>query len=644
MSKLSLACFVTDQVGRTGTRIPASVLMKAEETHLGYVAKQNLPRGYPVNLQHDMTRLAGWSSILGHLIDSNMVQVIGVIEVPENSDEWIKLKSIAELYWMDHHLSGNEEFKLELSQKVYPELLCEANTHYYRVESFMAVSENLAARLYPDLFSRSSEYVDKDGLTDYRYLLERLKVIQPGVFLDKDRQILLFAHRFFRRSLSHRNKLNDHFLASFVSSAGASQITSRLRLDPDLVGHPSTLKEVVELEYWYGPKFSDDIESIPAGVTTHKASGYGKVQQGIDKTDFWWKQAEGRRNFEQTESFRTLEVEELTDLPSLGVSDEYFGCRYAHAEYSIDSKVISHFDGAIRGYFTESYLNRIDQNIDRAGKHSDYTKLFRFDGELSVSCWKRLLNDYFKGNILIPEYFENNDNICTSYDSGKSELKLVAEEEPHNDAIDTDPLCAFIQIKQGHLVEKLDVVGKYMSIRDGLYSVKVIETGSAAVYKLLCAHISLESFASLYCQDKRLQVVPLQFGPSSDFPNYMYQFVEKFAEALAQDVSDLGLSSIAVSITWSLEEHLISLSLRGPSISLIELLRKLFTVVDPTKPASHWIEGLAEMVSAMTDSRICSPKLYGVSDGVLGFDRKGQNIEITFPPELAHILTEDGPA
>lgn len=80
------------------------------------------------------------------------------------------------------------------------------------------------------------------------------------------------------------------------------------------------------------------------------------------------------------------------------------------------------------------------------------------------------------------------------------------------------------------------------------------------------------------------------------------------------------------------------------SISLLELLRKLFTVVDPTMPASHWIEVLAEMVSAMTDSRTCSPKLYGVSDGILSFDREGQNVEVTFPPELAHIFTENRPA
>lgn len=63
-----------------------------------------------------------------------------------------------------------------------------------------------------------------------------MKQIQPGVFYDPQRDLVLFAHRFFRRSLSHRNKLNDYFLLSFHSTAtelGAT-VTSRLRLDPDV--------------------------------------------------------------------------------------------------------------------------------------------------------------------------------------------------------------------------------------------------------------------------------------------------------------------------------------------------------------------------------------------------------------------------
>jgi hypothetical protein len=80
------------------------------------------------------------------------------------------------------------------------------------------------------------------------------------------------------------------------------------------------------------------------------------------------------------------------------------GCRYAHAEFSADEAAITHFDGAVRAHAWEPYLERIETSIDRAGKHADYTKVFRFDGTLAIPHWKRLLSDFFRGNKLIPEY------------------------------------------------------------------------------------------------------------------------------------------------------------------------------------------------------------------------------------------------
>jgi len=297
---------------------------------------------------------------------------------------------------------------------------------------------------------------------------------------------VLFAHRYFRRSLSHRNKLNEYFLTSFANAASNEKARPRLRLDPDLVGHPADLKELVECEYWHGPLYSDDIESIPSGVTVHKASGRTRAFEGVDKTQVWWKSPETRASDEGAKNFRTLEIEELMDLPAAGLPGDRYGCRYAHAEYSMNDKFITHFDGAIRAYPAEPYLTRIDLNIDHAGKYSEYTKLFRFDGELAIDSWKRLLSDYFRGNPLIPEYL----GASPEEFSDEWADERAVEPQPAKSAaadVSADPvlaseeaLCAFIHLRPGRLLKDFDLVCGRVSLPGGKHTVPIMETGIGA--------------------------------------------------------------------------------------------------------------------------------------------------------------------
>lgn len=648
MAKRSLAIFNTDQVNRAKMYVSASALMEAEESHLAYVIKQNLPRGLPVNFQHDMHRLIGWSSTVGHLIDGSMVRVVGIIVEPETEAEWAQLRVIGEHFWEDHHTAETDLLRMELAQRVAPELLGEASTEFLRIETFVAARKDLAANLYPELFAATSEHVDKDGLTDFRYLIQRLKVVGPGIFLDEGRQLVLFAHRYFRRSLSHRNKLNEYFLSSFANAAKNEKVRPRLRLDPDLVGHPGDLKELLELEYWHGPLYSDDIASIPSGVTVHKASERTREFEGVDKTQIWWKSPEARSGDEGAKNFRTLEIEELMDLPAAGLPGDRYGCRYAHAEYSMDGKSITHFDAAIRAYPTELYLTRIDLNIDRAGKHSEYTKLFRFDGELEIDSWKRLLSDYFRGNPLIPEYLGASPEEFT--DQGTAEMAVeppptgsaAADVPSDSGLVSEEALCAFIHLCPGRLLKDFDLVLRCVSLPDGKHTVPIMETGIGAVDEMLRARLSLASIASLRIPDERLQLPRLLFGPSEGFPGTMHQQVQDLAGTLTKDVSELGIKSIALSLTWPHGDILTTLSMRGPSEPLLALLSRIFFIVDVTKPASDWIEALSSTIKELSQSPKRSCQLDGVLDGILSFGRREADGKVMFPPELAKELIEKG--
>jgi hypothetical protein len=64
-----------------------------------------------------------------------------------------------------------------------------------------------------------------------------------------------------------------------------------------------------------------------------------------------------------------------------------------------------HLDGAVRLYDEERMLARLEQNVYQAGRHSDYTKLWRIDGAISVAGWKSVITQYFRDNWLVGEYF-----------------------------------------------------------------------------------------------------------------------------------------------------------------------------------------------------------------------------------------------
>ncbi len=351
--KYALKTFYTDQVDRHGTCIPAAELMKGEERAWHGPREGGLMPGSPSYIQHDLHRPFGWNEVLGCLVDGPTVRIIGMLNMVETDAEKADLAKRAAEFWHYHHHDGKKSLRDELSKRVAPSSL-EAAT-YHQLEAYAVARSGLAAEIYPELFELNSDLVDKDGLTDYRALLTRMKYLQPGVFLDQERGLVLFAHRFFRRSLSHLNKLNDYFLTSFNLAAKETSLTPRLRLDPDLLGHAETVLYFMEREYWHGPKFSDDVVSIAPGSSEHKASERVRYFEGIDKTQFWWKKPEARFQGENEVGYRTFEVEELIENVSGGLLQDYYGCRYAHAEFSPAVAAITHFDGAIRAYPAEAY-------------------------------------------------------------------------------------------------------------------------------------------------------------------------------------------------------------------------------------------------------------------------------------------------
>jgi hypothetical protein len=370
-----LGIFLSDSINLYGSRFTVGAIVDLLE--------KNRLVGNPSILGHDMQRPIGWSYPLAVHIEPGLTRLLGVSQTIETDEEAKNLHRHLNQFIYQKAVTDHRDEIEQLKIIIAEHLKGNEKIHAYR-EAVTFVEPDLARRVFPYVFSK----IDKDGLVP----LNILSSVGPGVFRIKD--LILFAHPFFRRSCSRLNTLNTAFLRYFQLMA-EQNFSARIALDTDSVGLASTYHETEELEYWWGPKFSDDLLSIPAGVTHHENSEPARSIHGIKSSEFSWQPRDGQHIFE---------AEELLDVSALAVPSDNFNCRYVHAIVQEDTGHIEHLDGAIRGYSKQQMLDRLVKDIAHSGRHTRYSKLWRIDGAIPVSQWKRLLSDYFRDNHLIGEY------------------------------------------------------------------------------------------------------------------------------------------------------------------------------------------------------------------------------------------------
>lgn len=377
-----IAVMQTDGVTRDGHRSTWQTLF--------HTLFDNWHLGVPMLFSHDIHRPIGWSRPFGLHLEPGMARLVASTTISVGDEEELR-----ENY--QHYINATNwkqvgPHKDELRTRLGHVLV--GNECFRGLETAACVSPDLARRAFPDLFN-----IDKDGLVP----LSELEVVAPGIFGTKDDSLVVFAHPYFRRNLSRLNAFNSDLLAT-LSEVPNQQAKVRVRLDPDAVGLRSELRQRIELEYWRGPKFSDDLTQIPPGVTEHKASETDRLFHQIDRTEFWWSE-----RGDNDRCLKVFEAEELREERTFGDGEEQYGCRYVHSIVDLESGVIEHLDGAIRGYTPEQYIEeRLALDIAHAGRKSHYTKLWRIDGTIDLGLWKLLIHHHFRNNPLVAEYFGQN--------------------------------------------------------------------------------------------------------------------------------------------------------------------------------------------------------------------------------------------
>lgn len=388
MAERRLVVFATDAVTRNNTQLTIGAL------HHGMQSRWRF--GVPSTVSHDATRPIGWAWPFAIHLEPGLVRVVGIMELAESTEERETLLAAYATYLSDKNEQETNEHLPRLRELLEEHLDGTETVEHVTVAAM--VGPNLARRVFPQVF----EAEDADGLVPFSAVhSDHQAAIAPGVY--RRGELALVAHPYFRRSFSRRNNLNHELLEALESAATSKDVTVRLRLDPDVVGLAASFLTPIEQQYWYGPKFSDDVTKIPIGVTRHEASERQRFYNAISRTEFWWQSRDGEH---------ILEAEELRDQPTFVRPEVRYGCRYVHSMVDEATGIIHHLDGAIREYTEEGMANRLDQDIAAAGRHTMYTKLWRVDGRIALSSMKTLVHHHFRDNTLVAEYLENKDAIA----------------------------------------------------------------------------------------------------------------------------------------------------------------------------------------------------------------------------------------
>jgi hypothetical protein len=260
-----VAVINSNLVNRQGSIFPVPVLESM--LNQGW----NDPR--PSNIGHDTHRPVGYAEILALHLQPRLARLIGRIWTVENERDAAIVEKIVQRF----HTRQNAEADPEKCERLRSLLKGHISSDaVVRVPSCVAfLDEGLAKRAFPTIFGQA----DKDGLIP----LASLNPVLPGVYKHGD--LLLFAHQYLRRALSRFNTLNEPFLKRFQELD--KNLHLRIALDESLVGLADTLLNAIELQYWWGPKFTAELPGISLGVTQHGNTEFERIYNGISRTEFW---------------------------------------------------------------------------------------------------------------------------------------------------------------------------------------------------------------------------------------------------------------------------------------------------------------------------------------------------------------------
>jgi len=253
-----------------------------------------------------------------------------------------------------------------------------------------------------EVFPSLSNLLDDDGLILWEDLLKEFDHLTTpgasnlGYFKSKTNEYTIMLHPFFRRSFTRINNFSPNLIDTLIRLYYKYKNKSlKVALDSDCIMLTKDWHGICEREHYYGAPFQNDIPANKEGCVEYTADSKENILTGSVATQFYWK---NKGNIFQ------LEVEEIRDCEKPNLNDDY-GCKYIHTIYDKGLSQFIHLDGAIRKYDLDAIINRQSVPLDKSGKESEYTKLFRADGNIPFQLWKRIISSFSPYNKSIIDYF-----------------------------------------------------------------------------------------------------------------------------------------------------------------------------------------------------------------------------------------------
>lgn len=576
--KSKIAAIMSDSVNRKSMRMDTGALYDS--------MKDLYEAGMPQLISHDRHRPVGWTFPAAIYLEPGLTRVLARVIEPETDEDFQEIKQRWKRF-ISTTIHGAPEksiaqLKVLLGENALTgkEIPWDSGAHSLR-------GLGLAQRAFPEIF----EQADKDGLIP----LAGLEMIRPGVF--QIGELCLFAHPFMRRAESQFNHFNEEILATLHQMGRDSNIKVRVRLDPDMVGLADTAAHTMELDYWYGPRFNEDLSSLQTGVTVHTANDRQRFFHQISRTEFWWQ----RRTKAASEDL-ILEAEELRDSES-GFDRTKFLCRYVHSVIDATTKRIEHLDGSIRAYTPNEMISRLDVDLKGAGRHTEYTKLWRVDGTIEIGRWKSLIHNHFRDNTLVSEYFGSEDS--DSDVRAKLEKTDVFPKSLNLDRrfpwqcsgkqsfrISVTHLPALLEDIREEAVAFPYVWAKSSRGEYGLFDLRALELMKAL--RRNGGHLIFPTDARFMIFEDDYIQMPIVMHRTRQA---LDQTLQAYQELVSKVHKDAPSSPLLVNLSLALPEYALSVSIFGRCSEVLDWLNRA-QPFPPTEFVADWVRDAAEAIAS----------------------------------------------
>lgn len=343
----------------------------------------NASGGMPILVDHDWTRLSGWTTRMWIERDGKRVRLCAESQVPESPDERDALSAIFTKYCADQHAERTGPHRNALAP--FPDGSVDLCHDFCCV--YLTGTE-LVKRLLPEL----QQSAEDDGLVPIAASSE----VVGGGWLRRG-SYLLAPDTFLRPGWALPNPPNRHLIAALAEvKKRIPSLTIRLAIDSRLAGIPESLQDHQQRDYWWGPPFKGNPGNQAHGVTVHGPTKYDSMN-GLKQTEFWW----------YGKDERTFQIEEVLEEPRWRTcgNERRTPARFVHSIFDPNTGRPCHLDGAVRLYTDHEWSDRLQQPIDKFGKRGVRHKLWAVDGDIQLNDWYTMIHMFFKRNFTIAEYF-----------------------------------------------------------------------------------------------------------------------------------------------------------------------------------------------------------------------------------------------